>query len=49
MEEARAAFLLELSSYELALRRTTLVCEAEARQVAEYESEKRRIGNLCSL
>jgi THO complex subunit 7 len=43
-EDAREAFLLELSSYELALRKNTLICDAESRQIEEYESEKRRIS-----
>ena len=42
--DAREAFLLELSSFSLQLKKVVMVCEAEARQVEEYYREKQRIG-----
>jgi hypothetical protein len=44
VEDAREAFLLELSSFSLQLRKAMMVCEAEARQVDEYYRERQRIG-----
>jgi THO complex subunit 7 len=44
IEDARDAFLVELASFELSLRKSVMVCEAETRQVQEYERERRRIG-----
>lgn len=43
-DDARDAFLTELASFELSLQKNVLVCEAEARQVEEYERERSRIG-----
>jgi len=43
-EDAREAFLLELSSFSLQLKKAVMVCEAEARQVEEYYRERQRIG-----
>ncbi|KAI9448102.1 Tho complex subunit 7-domain-containing protein [Lactarius indigo] len=43
VEDAREAFLLELSSFSLQLKKVVMVCEAEARQVEEYYREKQRI------
>ncbi|CAK5275489.1 unnamed protein product [Mycena citricolor] len=45
LEDAREAFLLELTSFELMLRKSVMICEAEARQVDEYERETRRIND----
>ncbi|KAI0268333.1 Tho complex subunit 7-domain-containing protein [Gloeopeniophorella convolvens] len=42
-DDAREAFLLELSSFSLQLKKAVMVCEAEARQVEEYYREKQRI------
>ncbi len=48
VEEAREAFLVELASFQLLLKKSVLVCEAEARQVEEYQRERERIGEfLC--
>jgi len=44
LDEARDAFLLDLSVFELSIRKSVLVCEAEKRQVLEYEKERERIG-----
>lgn len=44
VEDAREAFLLELSSFSLQLKKVVMVCEAETRQVEEYYREKQRIG-----
>jgi len=43
VEDAREAFLLELSSFSLQLKKAVMVCEAEARQVEEYYRERQRI------
>lgn len=44
VDDARDAFLLELSSFSLQLKKAVMVCEAEARQVEEYYRERQRIG-----
>lgn len=44
VEDAREAFLLELASFQLSLKKSFMVCEAEARQVEEYQRERERIG-----
>lgn len=44
IDDAREAFLLELSSFGLQLKKVVMVCEAESRQVEEYYREKQRIG-----
>jgi THO complex subunit 7 len=49
VEDAREAFLLELSSFSLQLKKAVMVCEAEARQVEEYYREKQRIGEFTVL
>lgn len=43
VEDAREAFLIELSSFELALKKSMMVCEAERRQVEEYQRERGKI------
>lgn len=51
VDDAREAFLVELASFHLSLKKSLMVCEAEARQVEEYQKEKERIGVytvLCS-
>ncbi|KAI0355382.1 hypothetical protein OH77DRAFT_1454627 [Trametes cingulata] len=45
VDDARDAFLLELASFQLALKKSLMVCEAEARQVEEYQRERERIAN----
>ena len=44
VEDAREAFLVELASFHLSLKKSLMVCEAEARQVEEYQRERERIG-----
>ncbi len=44
VDDARDAFLVELASFHLSLKKSLMVCEAEARQVEEYQREKARIG-----
>ena len=44
VDDAREAFLLELASFQLSLKKSFMVCEAEARQVEEYQHERERIG-----
>ncbi|GJE84884.1 Tho complex subunit 7-domain-containing protein [Phanerochaete sordida] len=45
VDDAREAFLVELASFHLSLKKSLMVCEAEARQVEEYQREKERIEN----
>jgi THO complex subunit 7 len=45
VDDARETFLVELASFHLNLEKAVLVCEAEARQVEEYEKEKQKIGS----
>ena len=44
IEEAKELFKVELESLHLTLKKALLVCEAERRQVEQYEREKQRIG-----
>ena len=44
IEEAKELFRVELESFHLTLKKSVLVCEAERRQVEQYEREKQRIG-----
>ncbi|KIJ20300.1 hypothetical protein PAXINDRAFT_7549 [Paxillus involutus ATCC 200175] len=43
VDDAREALLVELDSFELVLKKSQMVCEAESRQVEEYQRERRRI------
>jgi THO complex subunit 7 len=43
-DDAREAFLVELATFELSLKKNVMICEAEARQVEEYQRERQRIG-----
>ncbi|KAL6309734.1 Tho complex subunit 7-domain-containing protein [Sparassis latifolia] len=43
-DDAREAFLVELASFHLSLKKSLMVCEAEARQVQEYQRERERIA-----
>ncbi|RDB22750.1 THO complex subunit 7 [Hypsizygus marmoreus] len=45
VEDAREAFLVELSTFELSLKKSVMICEAEARQVEEYQRERQRIDD----
>jgi THO complex subunit 7 len=45
IEDAREAFLVELASFQLLLKKSAMICEAEARQVEEYQRERQRIGD----
>ncbi|KAJ7498758.1 Tho complex subunit 7-domain-containing protein [Mycena latifolia] len=45
VEDAREAFLVELASFQLMLRKSVMICEAEARQVEEYQREQERIND----
>lgn len=49
VEDAREAFLVEVASFELTLKKSMMICEAEARQVEEYERERTRIGKHIIL
>jgi THO complex subunit 7 len=44
LEDAKEAFLVELRAYQLALKKSAMICDAETRQVEEYQREKERIG-----
>ncbi|KAF8450530.1 Tho complex subunit 7-domain-containing protein [Boletus edulis BED1] len=43
IDDAREALLVELASFELALKKSLMICEAESRQVEEYQRERQRI------
>ncbi|KAG5653032.1 hypothetical protein H0H81_002654 [Sphagnurus paluster] len=43
LDDAREAFLIELASFQLSLKKSAMICEAEARQVEEYQRERQRI------
>ncbi|KIJ57052.1 hypothetical protein M422DRAFT_23165 [Sphaerobolus stellatus SS14] len=43
IEEAREQLLAEIATFNMNLQKSALVCQAEARQVLEYEKEKERI------
>ena len=49
VEDAREAFIVELESFHLSLKKGAMICEAEARQVDEYLREKQRIGKPTTL
>ena len=44
LDEAREGLLAELAAFQMTLQKSALVCQAEARQVVQYEKEKERIG-----
>ena len=44
MEDARETFLVELASFQLLMKKSAMICEAEARQVEEYQRERKRLG-----
>ncbi len=44
IDDVRDAFLVELASFHLSLKKSLMVCEAEARQVEEYQRERERIS-----
>lgn len=46
LEEAREGLLAEIATFQMTLQKGSLTCQAEARQVLEYEKEKERIG-MC--
>lgn len=43
IEDAREAFLVELRTYQLSMKKSAMICEAETRQVEEYHRERKRI------
>ncbi|KAF8639930.1 hypothetical protein AX17_001180 [Amanita inopinata Kibby_2008] len=45
IDDAREAFLVELASFQLLLKKSVMICEAEARQVEEYKRERQRIDD----
>ncbi|KAF5388008.1 hypothetical protein D9615_000541 [Tricholomella constricta] len=45
LEDAREAFLVELATFELSLKKSAMICEAEARQVEEYQRERQQIND----
>lgn len=53
IEDAREAFLVEVASFQLTMKKSMMICGAEARQVEEYERERTRIGEFqgsaCSI
>ena len=49
VDDAREAFIVELESFHLSLKKSVMICEAEARQVEEYLKGKQKIGKLASI
>ncbi|KDR83879.1 hypothetical protein GALMADRAFT_133276 [Galerina marginata CBS 339.88] len=45
VDDAREAFLVELASFQLLMKKSVMICEAEARQVEEYHRERQRLDN----
>ncbi|KAG5648924.1 hypothetical protein DXG03_000273 [Asterophora parasitica] len=45
LDDAREAFLVELATFELSLKKSAMICEAEARQVNEYQRERQKIDD----
>ncbi|KAG6880359.1 hypothetical protein C0992_007770 [Termitomyces sp. T32_za158] len=43
LTDAREAFLVELATFQLSLKKSAMICEAEARQVEEYQRERQTI------
>ncbi|KAG5341933.1 hypothetical protein C0989_006776 [Termitomyces sp. Mn162] len=43
LDDAREAFLVELATFQLSLKKSVMICEAEARQVEEYQRERHEI------
>ncbi|KAG6911237.1 hypothetical protein DXG01_003104 [Tephrocybe rancida] len=43
LDDAREAFLVELAAFQLSLKKSAMICEAEARQVEEYQRERQEI------
>ncbi|KAH6915030.1 Tho complex subunit 7-domain-containing protein [Coprinopsis sp. MPI-PUGE-AT-0042] len=43
VEDTREAFVVELATYQLSLKKAAMVCEAESRQVEQYRVERQRI------
>ncbi|KAG6831399.1 hypothetical protein H0H92_011001 [Tricholoma furcatifolium] len=43
LDDAREAFLVELATFELSLKKSAMICEAEARQVDEYQQQRQEI------
>lgn len=44
VDDAREAFLVELASFQLLLKKSVMTCEAESRQVEDYQKERLKIG-----
>jgi len=44
VDDAREAFLVELATFQLSMKKNAMICEAEARQVEEYHRERERLG-----
>lgn len=49
VEDAREGFLVELATFQLMLKKSVMICEAEARQVEEYQRERQSLGASASL
>jgi len=44
VDDAREGFLIELANFQLLLKKSVMICEAEVRQVEHYQRERERIG-----
>ena len=49
LDDARESFLIELASYQLSLKKSAMIYDAETRQAEEYLREKARIGAPTSF
>ncbi|KIM46316.1 hypothetical protein M413DRAFT_441404 [Hebeloma cylindrosporum] len=45
VDDAREGFLIELATFQLLLKKSVMICEAEARQVEQYQRERERIDS----
>ncbi|KAF8192462.1 Tho complex subunit 7-domain-containing protein [Pholiota molesta] len=43
IEDAREGFLVELAQFQLLMKKSAMICEAEARQVEEYQRERQAL------
>lgn len=44
VQDAKEGFLVELTTFQLLMKKSAMICEAEARQVEEYQKEKEHLG-----
>jgi THO complex subunit 7 len=47
VDDAREGFLIELATFQLLLKKSVMICDAETRQVEQYQRERERIGTAA--